>query len=160
MRARVRALTLFCLLLPAAARATVLNPFLAVVTSTTITAQWTNVPGNNYIAVLATDPAFNSVVSSLTITNTFRSTFTALTPLITYYFEVKISTESDASYSAALSATTTGTVLAPLYSIAWGATGAGTGQFSNPQGMAGRGQRPAERSLRRRRGRLGQRLRR
>ncbi len=64
------------------------RPFLAVVSSNTIIAQWTNVPGNNYVAVLATDSGFTSIcVSSVTIVNTFRSTFTALMPLTTYYFE-------------------------------------------------------------------------
>jgi sugar lactone lactonase YvrE len=116
---------------------TALSPYLAVVSSDMIIAQWTNVPGNNYIAVLATDSGFASVVSSLTISNTFRSTFTALTPLTTYYFEVKISTESDASYSAALSRkTSAGGLSGPAYSLQWGAVGSANGQFSNPQELA------------------------
>lgn len=73
-----------------------LNPIQSVYI-TSITYTWTSIPSSSYNAVLSTTPSFSPYISSQTlISNT--TTYEGLKGNTTYYFEVKLSTEPDASY--------------------------------------------------------------
>ncbi len=65
---------------------------------TSITYSWSSVGSNNYVAVLSTSPSFSSPISSATLSSN-TTTYQSLKGNTTYYFKVKISTESDSYYS-------------------------------------------------------------
>ncbi|MFC1522159.1 fibronectin type III domain-containing protein [Elusimicrobiota bacterium] len=76
----------------------VLDPSLSAVYMTSMTITWDSVGGASYNAVLATDSGYSTIISSgLLPTNT--TTYIGLSGGSTYYFEVKLSTEADSSYS-------------------------------------------------------------
>ncbi len=86
--------------------ATALNPMFTVRTSTSLTALWASIPGANYVVVLSSNSSYSSVTSSTTIGVNTKS-FPGLDPATTYYFEVKLSTETDIAYSLNRISTTT-----------------------------------------------------
>ncbi|MEK9145953.1 MAG: hypothetical protein AAB339_10115, partial [Elusimicrobiota bacterium] len=117
------------------ATTTGLAPFLAVVSSDALIAQWTDIPGSSFIAALSTD-SFATLAASGTI-STFRSTYTSLSPQNTYYFKVKLSTEPDTAYSSLLSRRTSASGLTPpAFSLGWGSTGTANGEFITANGIA------------------------
>ena len=69
-----------------------------LVSSVAINVAWTAVPGATYVAVFSANSSFSPVISSVTLTDAFKW-FTGLSPAASYYFEVKLSTEADASYA-------------------------------------------------------------
>ena len=76
---------------------TELLPSAGAVGTSSLTFTWNSVPGAQYVAVLSTSANYSNPVSSGTETASSRS-FTGLSAGETYWFEVKLSTESDASY--------------------------------------------------------------
>ncbi|MDD2773252.1 MAG: FlgD immunoglobulin-like domain containing protein [Elusimicrobiales bacterium] len=94
---------------------TPLSPSLGSVTQTGMTASWTYVPGANYITVLSTASDYTGIVSSGTVASPAHSrVFSTLDSYATYYFEVKISTETDAAYPANRAAAQTLAYTTPL----------------------------------------------
>ncbi|MBI4352093.1 MAG: fibronectin type III domain-containing protein, partial [Elusimicrobia bacterium] len=77
---------------------TPLDPALSSVHSSSLTYSWTSIAGANYIAVLASDSGYGSIVSSSAV-GTNSKVFTDLSPATNYYFEVKLSTETDAAFA-------------------------------------------------------------
>lgn len=103
---------------------TAVSPALSAVSPTSLSASWTAVAGANYVAVLASDPAYGVVVSSVTQSANTAS-FTGLSEYTTYYFEVKLAAESDAAFAANTAALRTlsySTVLSPLVTAVSSAT--------------------------------------
>jgi N-acetylneuraminic acid mutarotase len=78
--------------------ATLLRPGFSQVYVTSATVAWDVVAGEEYTAVLSSDTAFTSVISSTTGMENTKS-YTGLFPGTTYYLKVKLSGESDASYA-------------------------------------------------------------
>ena len=78
---------------------TTLAPSMTAPAVGSLTASWTAIAGSNFIAVLASDPAYATIVSSGLVTGTSTATYNGLTNYSTYYFEVKLSTEADAAYA-------------------------------------------------------------
>ncbi len=76
-----------------------LDPSFSSVFASSITASWMSISGANYVAVLASDSGYSSIVSSTTI-GTNSKVFEGLSPNTSYYFEVKLSTETDAAFTA------------------------------------------------------------
>lgn len=77
------------------------------VTVDSLTATWNLISGNSYVMVLSQLFDFSSILSSGTGTiNQNTTTYTSLSPNTVYFFKVKISTHSDAFYSAAISTKT------------------------------------------------------
>ncbi|MCG3203432.1 MAG: hypothetical protein KCHDKBKB_00091 [Elusimicrobia bacterium] len=74
-----------------------LSPSVTFVAPDLINVSWKQVPGLFYTAVLATDPGYGTVVSSQTINFSSR-TYASLQVCTTHYFQIKVSTESDASF--------------------------------------------------------------
>jgi hypothetical protein len=92
-----------------------LAPSLTALSASSLSASWTAVPGASYVAVLADDPLYMSVVSSGT-TATNSAAYTGLAPYTTYYFQMKLTTQDDATYASNRAARRTlplGTSLAP-----------------------------------------------
>ncbi|MBU2574490.1 MAG: hypothetical protein KKH28_10480, partial [Elusimicrobia bacterium] len=94
--------------------ATPLNPAFTARSTTSLTASWTTVVGANYVAVLASDSGYSSIVSSVTQSGNTK-VFSGLSAGTAYYFEVKLSTETDAAF--ALNRISTTTTSAPA--LAW-----------------------------------------
>ncbi|OHE76845.1 MAG: hypothetical protein A2107_09595 [Verrucomicrobia bacterium GWF2_62_7] len=95
---------------------TPLRPALTAATMTSLTASWAAVSaGSSYVAVLSSAADYTGIVSSATVAaNT--AAFAGLQPYTTYFFEVKLSTESDTAYSGNQAEWRTapgGTLLAP-----------------------------------------------
>ncbi|MFC1522334.1 kelch repeat-containing protein, partial [Elusimicrobiota bacterium] len=84
--------------------ATDLSPYFTDVTTGSFVARWTDYSGagDYYLAALATDEAFSSIIASGPVTGN-TTNYDYLTDGIsfftTYYFRVKISSESDAAYT-------------------------------------------------------------
>jgi len=74
-----------------------LNPSFAQINVSSLTAAWTAVPGTSYVAVLASDAGYANIVSSVTQASN-SLVFINLAAGNQYYFQVKISTESDEDY--------------------------------------------------------------
>ena len=83
-----------------------LNPTFTARTNSSLTATWSTVPGANYMAVLASDSGYSSIVSSITQSGNTK-TFTGLSGSTAYYFEVKLATETDAAFLVNRISTTT-----------------------------------------------------
>jgi len=102
-----------------------LNPTFTARTSSSLTASWATVPGANYMAVLASDSGYSNIVSSVTQSGNTK-TFTGLSGGTTYYFEVKLATETDAAFALNQISTTTNnpplTSLTPVFSARSGTT--------------------------------------
>ncbi|MBI3553128.1 MAG: S8/S53 family peptidase [Elusimicrobia bacterium] len=74
------------------------------VSTDTVTASWTLVGGSTYTMVLAASADFSSIVSSATgLLNQNATSYFGLTQGASYYFQVKITTNPDSAYSAAIS---------------------------------------------------------
>ncbi|MFA6316755.1 MAG: FlgD immunoglobulin-like domain containing protein [Elusimicrobiota bacterium] len=113
-----------------------LAPVASAVDSGGFTMSWTSVLGAQYVAVLAADSAFASIVSSATQAGASK-VYGGLSEYTTYYFQVKLSTESDAAFTRSAAAVRTAannTLLAPLFTAAstsslsasWNAVGGAT----------------------------------
>ncbi|MBI4668220.1 MAG: hypothetical protein HY747_03385, partial [Elusimicrobia bacterium] len=71
-----------------------------------LTTSWGVVSGANYVAVLATDSSYSSIISSGALSaNT--TTYAGLSGGTTYYFQVKLSTETDVAFALNRISTTT-----------------------------------------------------
>lgn len=82
-----------------------LNPYFSFVGLDIINVYWTNATTASYVAVLSQDPSFATNYSSFSIGfNNYN--YTGLSQNTTYYFKVKVATESDAGYSAPISTKT------------------------------------------------------
>ncbi|MBU2574724.1 MAG: T9SS type A sorting domain-containing protein, partial [Elusimicrobia bacterium] len=77
---------------------TPLNPAFTARTPTSLTVSWATVAGANYVAVLASDSGYSSIVSSITQSETTKA-FSGLSAGTSYYFEVKLATETDAAFA-------------------------------------------------------------
>gem|GEM_PF-3494776 len=77
---------------------TALNPAFSAVYVSSVAAGWTAVQGATYVVVLASDSGYGSIISSGTLTGN-TTAYSGLSPTTSYYFEVKLSTETDAVYS-------------------------------------------------------------
>ncbi|MFI5349240.1 MAG: hypothetical protein ACHQ2Z_06835 [Elusimicrobiota bacterium] len=86
------------------------NVNFTVTTSTSLMASWDLVTGNSYLMVLSSTPSFSTTLSSGTGVLNQNTTTYAVTAG-SYYFKVKISTNPDASYSAAISTTIAATIV-------------------------------------------------
>lgn len=101
-----------------------LSPVMDSVSYGSMRASWKAVSGASYVVVLSTSPQFTTSVSgsSRTISGNTAS-FSGLDPLTTYWFEVKLSTESDSAfYFNRISAATTDSTRAEearAYPIPW-----------------------------------------
>ncbi len=87
-------------------QATPLNPSFTARNDSSLTASWTIVSGVNYVAVLTSDSGYSSIISSVTQSGNTK-TFSGLSTDTTYYFEVKLSTETDAAFALNRISTTT-----------------------------------------------------
>ncbi len=76
-----------------------LNPAFSGITQTSFTVSWTSIVNSTYVAVLAIDSGFSGILSSTTYLGTNTTGFTGLLSFSTYYFEVKLATEGDTSYT-------------------------------------------------------------
>lgn len=85
---------------------TFLNPAFTARATTSLTASWPAVAGANYVAVLASDSGYSSIVSSVTQSENTK-TFSGLSAGTAYYFEVKLSTETDDAFLVNRISTTT-----------------------------------------------------
>ncbi|MFA6434677.1 MAG: hypothetical protein WCW52_08275 [Elusimicrobiales bacterium] len=95
---------------------TPLRPVLTAVSSNTLTASWTGMTGSTYVVVLASSSDYTGIISSATQLPS-SSMFSGLEPYTTYYFEVKLSTETDIAFSGSLAQKRTlpdGALLAPV----------------------------------------------
>ena len=79
------------------APATALNPSFGSIYTSSMTAAWTAIPGANYTAVVALNSGYTSIVSSGSLSGN-TTTFAGLSANTSYYFQVKLSTETDAAY--------------------------------------------------------------
>ncbi len=102
--------------------ATGLNPLFISRSSSSLTASWDNVPGADYVVVLSSVSSFSPAKSSSTITSNSKD-FSALDSSTTYYFKVKLATETDISFSLNEISTAT---LAPAPSVSSIAPSSGT----------------------------------
>ena len=96
--------------------ATVLTPYFSAVGLDFIDTDWNHIPTSNFIAALSTEANFASTVSSGLVTSNFKDYF-SLQQDTTYYFKVKISTETDASYSVAIQTITHSSSSAGNYAL-------------------------------------------
>lgn len=80
---------------------TLLSPTFSNVISDGLTASWASVLGASYIAVLARDSGFSDVIASGTL-STNSTSYAGLYAATPYYFQVKLSTELDASVNGSL----------------------------------------------------------
>jgi len=112
-----------------------LNPTITNRTNTSLTFSWTSVPAADYIAVLATDNGYKNIVanSSGTTSGNNTRTFTSLSANTTYYFEVKLSTETDIAYYGNHTSTTTMLYPAPTIAAISPSTGISTTTQNNIQ---------------------------
>lgn len=86
--------------------ATELSPTFTARANTSITTSWTAVPGANYVAVLSSDSGYSSIVSSVTQSENTKA-LSGLASGTTYYFQVKLSTETDIAFALNRISTTT-----------------------------------------------------
>jgi sugar lactone lactonase YvrE len=77
---------------------TFLSPAVTGKTAASLSVGWASVAGAQYVVVLANDAGFTSVISSAA-QGANSIAFAGLAEYRTYYFQVKLSTESDASYA-------------------------------------------------------------
>jgi C1A family cysteine protease/uncharacterized protein YccT (UPF0319 family) len=77
---------------------TALSPKLAASGQRALSASWNAVPGASYAAVLASDSGYTNIVSSATA-STGTASYGGLSAGTGYYFEVKLSTETDFAYT-------------------------------------------------------------
>src|SRR3989344_1604751 len=97
---------------PSQAAVTPLDPANTAKTTSTLSYVWTLVAGASYTAVISAEEAFATPVSSTVLTSN-STTYANLNLGTSYYFEVKLATEGDSSYSAVLT-TRTRLAQAPL----------------------------------------------
>src|SRR5205085_36520 len=121
-------------LVSAVASSTTLNPVFSLVGSSSLTINWISA-GSSYVAVLSTNSGFTTILASSTL-NANATSYLGLVPNTSYYFEVKVATESNASFSlnsisTKTLAATSSTSLNPLFtfvssstlSVSWVPTG-------------------------------------
>ena len=113
---------------------TSLNPFFSGVSSTTLGVNWTNI-GGNFVTILSTHPSLSPQIEGGSL-STNNTNYFGLMPNTTYFFGVRLSTDSIISGSNQISTVTTGgasplTNLSPFItfvsSYAFGASWANTG---------------------------------
>lgn len=77
---------------------TLLHPRFSRIYAASATVTWDDFPGADYTAVLASDSLYADILSSAPGTGSTK-TFTGLTPAASYYFEVKLTRETDVVYA-------------------------------------------------------------
>lgn len=91
---------------PCAAYATALDPQTASVSQTGVSFTWTRIPAAAPFAVLSAAADFNPVISSQTLpAGTSSYSYGSLDSNTTYYFKVKLASETDSSYMSVSTAT-------------------------------------------------------
>ncbi|OGR81724.1 MAG: hypothetical protein A2X32_09585 [Elusimicrobia bacterium GWC2_64_44] len=104
---------------------TSLQPALQASAMTSLTAAWTpQGAGASYVVALSSAADYTGIISSVTQAASVYA-FPGLDPYTTYYFEVKLSTETDAAYAANRAEWRTlpgGTLLAPAVTAASSST--------------------------------------
>ena len=106
---------------------TLLSPTFTTVAISSLVLNWQPVAGTNYNAILSNNSSFSSNVSSgILAANT--TTYGSLSGGTTYYFQVKLSTESEAAYS--INRISTATLSAPAPSVPTGFSGTALGVSS------------------------------
>ncbi|MCB4755423.1 MAG: carboxypeptidase regulatory-like domain-containing protein [Elusimicrobia bacterium] len=102
---------------------TPLNPYFTFVGMDVINVQWTNVPGNSYLAVLSSAADFATVTSSQIYGNNFHDySGIGLQSSTSYYFKVKITSETDASYNTPISTKTQSPAATGQYALRFNRT--------------------------------------
>jgi N-acetylneuraminic acid mutarotase len=77
---------------------TALGPTISGVSPTSFTVTWASIPNATYVIALATNSTFSPSLSSSTVTSD-SFPYGGLSPSTTYFFEVKLATETDLSYA-------------------------------------------------------------
>src|SRR5262245_21807469 len=84
-----------------------LAPFFTAINATSLSVSWTSVLYSSYVAHLASDAGFSSILfSTTTLVNS--ATYSGLSPNTSYYFRVRLATESAGAFVSTATKTAAG----------------------------------------------------